>query len=141
MNGVRIIHLDNKNPRDERGTAYEVWKGLSARQITAYTRKAGAVFGQHFHTGSDPAKDPELFFLIAGSVELRAEDGVTGDKDVYTLTPGDMLEIDPGIWHELTALTDAVFIEHRSTEFDPAQSDTIRSKEAYEAYVQTKRGL
>ena len=135
MNGIRITHIHPVKPDDPRGMTFEVFKGRPGRQVVAITRKAGQTFAGHFHTGKDRSKNPEKFFLISGEIRLDAWDGRTGEKAQIILQAGDQLDIGAGVWHEMKAFTDAVFIEYRESVFDPENEDTIRDKDAYEKWV------
>ncbi len=136
MKGVEIKKIEPVKPGDPRGNTYQVFQGLSGLQVSAYTRKAGVSFAGHFHKGDDPSKNPELFFLISGKTELYAKNGKTGEEITVRLEEGDMLTIEPGIWHEMKALTDVSFVEYRSTVFDPEKPDTY-GKEEYEEYFKS----
>ena len=135
MIGINITKIRPVKPNDPRGNTYEVFKGSPGRQVVALTRREGQSFAGHFHAGKDKSKDPEMFFLISGEIEMYAYDGRTGEELRTILKPGDQLNIASGVWHEMRAKTDAVFIEYRETVFDPANEDTIRDKEKYEQWL------
>ncbi len=136
MQGVAITTITPANPSDERGAVYELFKGLSGQQVTVFTRNSGAVFGNHFHKGLDPSKDPEYFFLIQGEMTLSFYDGRTGQREIVPLVGGQLLTLEKGIYHSFEAMTDVIYIEHRKTIFDPAHSDCFLLGE-YEAYIET----
>ena len=138
MHGITITRINLVNPADPRGEIYGVFKGLPGRQVVALTRKQGQSFAGHFHTGSDKSKYPEMFFLISGEIELYAFNGRTGEELRTILKPGDQLNISPGVWHDMKALTGVVFIEYRESVFDPKSEDTIRDRGAYDEWVKSK---
>jgi dTDP-4-dehydrorhamnose 3,5-epimerase-like enzyme len=137
MQGIKITHLDPIKPNDPRGDTYEVFKGSPGRQVTALTRKQGQSFAGHFHPGKDKSKDPEMFFLISGEIELSAYDGRTGEEITTVLKAGDRLDIGAGVWHDMKALNDVVFIEYRETVFDPEHEDTVRDRGEYEEWLKS----
>lgn len=135
MQGIQIEYIPSKVPDDPRGEVFELFKGKPGRQVTLYTRVANTAFGNHFHRGDDPSKDPELIFIISGSCELYALNGFTGEEMRETVGEHTLISIQKGIYHELVAQTDVIFMEYRSTVFDPEHPDTY-PKEAYEGYIQ-----
>lgn len=124
MTGVYIIrNVKSVNPDDIRGRIWE-WK-KEGKQITILERKKGAIFGQHYHKGEDPSKNPEQFFLAYGRVRIRFEGGGE-ESEEHILDAGAFISIDPFIYHELEALEDCVLVEYRKTIFDPASPNTYR---------------
>ncbi len=96
-------------------------------QSTAYYRYGGEEFGEHFHTGSDPSKSPEIFQLLSGMLEITAEDRYGGKRtEILDACDGVpvMLIIQPYILHRSLALSDVIFIEYRTTAFDRTRPDT-----------------
>jgi dTDP-4-dehydrorhamnose 3,5-epimerase-like enzyme len=136
MTGITIQQILPKNPNDPRGETVELFQGRLGKQVTLYRRVKGAKFGNHFHKGDDPSKNPEIFYLISGEVVLSAENGKTHQTEQFTVTAGHQILIDPGVYHEFEALCDVVFIEYRATVFDPAHPDCY-TKDEYEEYLLT----
>lgn len=115
----------------EKGVTVEWCKGVEGKQITIYHRKKGSSFADHYHTGSDSSKKPERFYLIAGEVLFNLFDKYSNTKEHITVTAGQELLIYPYLYHKATAFSDAIFIEYKSEEFDPDNSD-IHSFEEYQ---------
>ncbi len=136
MHGIAIQKITTVNPADQRGATFELWKGLDGKQVTLYRREAGSVFGNHFHKGLDPAKDPEYFFLLSGEARLYAKNGLTNEEIDLVVGPEYSFSIAKNIWHRFEALTDVVFLEYRNEVFDPAESDCFPESE-YESYIAT----
>lgn len=134
MKGLRITTLISKTPIDPRGSVIELFQGLPGQQVTIYRRKADSVFAGHFHKGFDPAKDPERFFIICGDVAVEAFDGKTNERFQGVVHANDLMIISKNIFHHMKALTDTLFLEYRSTVFDPSHPDTFPEKE-YAAYI------
>ena len=122
MKGIQI----NKPPliTDSKGTVIEWCKNFPGKQVTIYHRKAGTVFGEHFHKGEDPSKNPERFFLIKGELRITATNK-KGEKFGDIVTENTEIIIEPYILHKMEAITDVSFIEYRSTIFNPQLSDTF----------------
>lgn len=110
---------------DPRGNTYEWCKGLPGKQVSVYTRHKGVIFGNHYHTGKDPSKNPERFFLIQGKIRLTVWKHGQSEKFTTKLGDGTELLLYPYIWHVMEALTDVIFIEYRSKEFDREKPDTF----------------
>jgi len=104
---------------DGRGARTWEWKFPDGRQVTAYFRQKGERFAEHYHTGADPAKNPERFLLIAGAVLVNGDRRLDAAGGPVTLT------IEPWERHSMEALEDAWYIEYRPTWFDPANPDTV----------------
>ena len=136
MEGIRIAKVKSKTPDDIRGNVYHVIENRPGLQVTVYTRKSGVSFANHFHKGGDPAKNPEIFFLINGRVEMAAKNQ-RGEEFKTVLEPGHLLEIDPGIYHSMLALDDVVFFEYRATVFDESNKDSY-SLDEFEVYVRSR---
>lgn len=122
MNSVEITSLPRKG-EDERGYIQE-WKFDDYRQITVLLRKKGGHFGHHLHTGADPSKDPERFFVLKGHVKVQWWDG-SGGKHEAEMKDGDTITIPKNIPHCFDSLEDCWFLEYRVTHFDPQHPDVI----------------
>lgn len=133
MRGVEIVKIAPVS-RDSRGESRELFQGLPGQQVTLYKRKKGAAFGGHFHKGLDPSKNPERMFIISGRLEFFAHNGRSGETLRTEISDNTYLTIEKGIYHELRALTDVIFIEYRSTVFDKINPDTF-PKEDYDGYI------
>lgn len=120
--------LSPANTNTERGRKTFSWsfEKYPGYQVVFFYRDKGSIFGEHFHKGEDPSKNPELFLLISGKVDISftSLDGSVA-KETYDAahTPIE-IAIDPWIFHTMEALTDCVFAEYRETPFDPAYPDT-----------------
>lgn len=111
--GVTMSRLPNVG--NSKGPVYQ-WKDFTdgrVRQISWFSRPKGTLFGDHFHTGKDPSKRPELFGVVHGSFEFHAYDKFTGERGSAVLQEGDVISINPHILHRFQALTDVVYIEPR----------------------------
>ena len=136
IEGVRIgkIPLIQK---DIRGSVYRWCSGLSGKEISIFQRNAGISFGNHYHKGDDPSRNPERFLLLKGAVSFWAYNGITKERAEIVLEEFTEVEIDRGILHGSKAKTDVVFIEYRLNPYDEQNPDAYAS-ETYEDYL---RGL
>lgn len=104
------------------GKTLEVVNSNSNKLILAY-RKAGSMSGNHYHTGSEERKNPEVLYLISGEVQLELEHLPTGIKESFTASAPCKLQIFPNTIHRLQAVTDIIFLEMNSLE--EHQRDTL----------------
>jgi len=79
-------------------------------------RKAGTVFGGHFHEGKSASKAPEKLTLIEGVLVMTCKNMQNQQEVVFHVKAPVSIEIYPFIWHKLHALTNVVFIEMNSLE-------------------------
>ncbi|MBI2662217.1 hypothetical protein HYX11_02050 [Candidatus Woesearchaeota archaeon] len=134
MEGIQINSLKPSSIADRRGPTYEWCKGLLGQQITIFYRKTGIIAGNHYHKGDDPSKNPEIFFLAKGEVIFNALNGFTGETLEERITKGTEIIIQPGILHSMTILKPTIYIEYRSTIFNPQLPDTYNAS-TYQEYI------
>ncbi len=119
---IRIDRLE-KIFEDARGVSLIVPNDRSGNFILAY-RKVNTSSGRHYHTGKSRHKDPEITYLLSGTVEMRwyrLDDKIMHRERVEAPA---RIEIPVNIWHELWALTDCSFWEMNSIE--DVREDSIR---------------
>lgn len=97
------------------GKTLELLNTSSNKLILAY-RKVGSVSGNHYHTGSEERKNPEVLCLISGEVEVELEHLPTGTKERFAASAPCKLQIFPNTLHRLLAVTDIIFLEMNSLE-------------------------
>ena len=119
---VEINTITHTN-KDSRGQVWE-WKFKDGRQVTLFTRKQGVHFAHHYHTGSDPSKNPERFFLVSGRVKVTWWES-NNKKHTRNVRPGSEIIIPARVPHCFDALEDCTFLEYRTTHFDPKHSDVL----------------
>jgi dTDP-4-dehydrorhamnose 3,5-epimerase-like enzyme len=109
---IEITKIDVKAV-DERGALHYFSTDRSGEFLLVYRNK-GSISGQHYHKGGAAYKNPENMLLVQGSLLLQWKeiDG-TESGEVEVIAPARVL-IPAGIWHQVTALTDIVFIELNS---------------------------
>ena len=56
--------------QDERGTTVEILLERNGKALSIF-RKKDTVFGNHYHTGSQATKNPEIFWLLHGTLKLE----------------------------------------------------------------------
>ncbi len=135
MEGVIVREIEPVNLKDTRGGTYEWAKGIEARQLTickaVYAR---AVYGNHFHLGEDPSKDPERVLVISGRLKLVTCNG----RETIEQIVGRFEEIliNPLIAHAYISQEETVFLEHRPTVYNPKNNDTY----SFDKYVKALAG-
>jgi hypothetical protein len=77
-------------------------------------RNAGTASGNHYHKGVSPGKNPEDMLLMQGSATLHWKDLNTNHEEKVELIAPVRVLIQANVWHELTAITDIVFVELNS---------------------------
>jgi len=137
ISGVKIKKIKPVKEKDKRGPTYEWCRGLPGRQVSVYIRKKGSRFGEHYHEGADPSKDPELLFLAKGRIEFQAVNP-QGQEMKRIIKGGQELKIYPGILHWSRALTEVVFVEYRSIVYDKKHNDTYPAA-SYDKYLKHLR--
>lgn len=109
---VQIYPIDVKAV-DERGALYYFTTDRTGEFLLVY-RNAGTVSGQHYHKGISSGKNPEDMLLVQGKANLHWKDLTTNDEKTIELVAPTRVHIQPNVWHELTAITDIVFVELNS---------------------------
>lgn len=126
--GITITPFSPVDAKDPKGPTYEWCKGLPGLQVTICKRHKGIMYGNHFHTGKDPSKNPERFFIISGKTKLKARNKQNQTFECIISENTEVL-IEPYIFHTFEALTDVVFIEYRSTVYDRKHPDAYSEEE------------
>jgi dTDP-4-dehydrorhamnose 3,5-epimerase-like enzyme len=98
---------------DERGALHYFSTDRSGEFLLVY-RKSGTVSGQHYHKGISKGKNPEDMLLVQGSANLHWKDLNTNKEETVELIAPVRVLIQANVWHELTAITDIVFVELNS---------------------------
>jgi len=109
---IEITKIDLKAV-DERGALHYFSTDRSGEFLLVYRNK-GSISGQHYHKGNSANKNPEDMLLVQGSLLLQWKE-IEGTEigEVEVVAPARVL-IPAGIWHQVTAQTDIVFIELNS---------------------------
>jgi hypothetical protein len=109
---VTISPIDVKAV-DERGALHYFSTDRTGEFLLVY-RNAGTVSGQHYHKGVSNGKNPEDMLLMQGSANLHWKDLNTNKEETVELVAPVRVLIQANVWHELTAITDIVFVELNS---------------------------
>ncbi len=109
---VQVQPIDVKAV-DERGALHYFATDRTGEFLLVY-RNAGAVSGQHYHKGISAGKNPEDMLLVQGKASLHWKNLETNEAKTIELTAPIRVKIPANIWHELTAVTDIVYIELNS---------------------------
>ena len=107
--------------KNDAGSTYELITRPTSAYLIGY-RKEGATFGNHWHTGKSESKNPEVFILITGKVDIELNHVETGESKKMMIKAPFVLEIEPYWKHTLKAIQDISFLELNS--LDEHQQDT-----------------
>ena len=117
------LHPIDVKAVDERGALHYFATDRTGEFLLVY-RNAGTVSGQHYHKGISVGKNPEDMLLVQGKADLHWKDLETKEEETIQLIAPIRVKIPANIWHELTAITDIVFIELNS--LSEGSEDTFR---------------
>jgi hypothetical protein len=98
---------------DERGALHYFSTDRTGEYLLVY-RNAGTISGQHYHKGISNGKNPEDMLLVQGSATLHWKHLDTKESATVELIAPVRVLIQANVWHELTAITNIVFIELNS---------------------------
>ena len=99
--------------QDERGTTAEISIDRSGKALSIF-RKEGTVFGNHYHSGSEPTKNPEIFWLLHGTLKVEYRALHSSTWEVVELSGPTKVDFYPNVIHRVTALSDAYMLELNS---------------------------
>jgi hypothetical protein len=119
---VQVQTIDVK-AIDERGALHYFATDRTGEFLLVY-RNAGTVSGQHYHKGIYVGKNPEDMLLVQGKADLHWKHLETSEEKTIQLIAPTRVQIPANVWHELTAITDIVFIELNS--LSEGSEDTFR---------------
>lgn len=98
---------------DERGALHFFNTDRTGEFLLVY-RKAGSISGQHYHKGHSANKNPEYMLLVQGEMILNWKNTNSNEMGSLEIKAPTKVLISAGIWHEVKALTDLIFIELNS---------------------------
>ena len=90
-------------------------------------RKKGSIAGNHYHTGSDPTRNPEIQFVVSGKISFYAKNLDTSEEGTFIVSPNTEIRISPRVFHRMELLEDTVFLEFHTEVSDC--SDVVRISE------------
>lgn len=111
---VRVYRLNELQPdmkqsyplghiESERGTLTPLMLDKSYQYLALIGFKSGIARGGHYHV-----LKKEIFFVVRGDIRLSvASKSAFDKKETITLSGGDLVEIDAGVWHLYEPLSDA----------------------------------
>ncbi len=116
MKGLEIIAHKARH-EDERGGTFG-YVGGPYGEIMIIRRKKGSIAGNHYHTGSDPTRNPEIQFVVSGKISFYARNLDTGEEGTFTVSPNTEIRISPMIFHRMEMLENTVFLEFHTEASD-----------------------
>lgn len=99
--------------QDERGTTSEIGLDRGGQALSIF-RKQGTVFGNHYHEGIEPTKNPEKFYVLHGKLKFETRYINQTEWTESIVEAPSKIEIYPNVIHRVTALTDAYMLELNS---------------------------
>lgn len=136
--GFVVEKLPQVNPGDERGPIYSVFTGENMEEVAVSKRKAGSIAGNHFHKGESPSRRPEINFIVDGKGYFEVYDWRNERRYFKTVVEeGDLVRIEPGVYHTLHAVTDITLIERMVVPFDKNNSDIYQGLDQYKEYIES----
>lgn len=110
-----MVTVEQQNPlsNDERGFTMELYGEHTTNNYLFALRKAGFESGNHFHTGKNARKNPEILYVVSGSMQLNTI-SPKGEKASYLIESVSKVTIPAGYWHHLKSVTDCLFFELNS---------------------------
>ncbi|MDD5173080.1 MAG: hypothetical protein PHG59_02975 [Patescibacteria group bacterium] len=139
--GFSVQSLKQANPKNSRGRRTWEYKMAKGQQLSFYQRLKGEKFGNHFHKGEDPSKNPEIIIFTSGIVQIKFTYLSGKEKNVIidaTKAPQKLL-LFPYVLHANEAKTDCTYVEYRQTWFDKKRPDTFSEKEFLKMQSQKNR--
>lgn len=117
MNGLEIIKHKAKS-EDDRGAVYAYVADKKIKETLIVIRKKGSIAGNHYHNGTDPSRNPEIQYVIAGELKLTAKNIATNEHETHVIKSNTEIRLFPKIAHKFEMLTDVVFLEFHVEESD-----------------------
>lgn len=118
MKGLEIIKHQPRH-EDERGDTFGyVADGFTIKEVMVIRRKRGSISGNHYHTGKDPSRNPEIQYVISGKIGLYVKNIDTNEEETHVLLPNTEVRLHPRVFHRLEMLEDSVFAEFHSIQSD-----------------------
>lgn len=108
---------------DDRGTNH-LWQSNRRGDFMLVFRKAGSSSGQHYHEGKSAYKNPEIMFLVSGTIELHWCGLAERQIQQTTIQAPARIEIPIKVWHEVRAVTDCHLLELNS--LTDVEQDSVR---------------
>lgn len=117
MKGLEIIQHKPRH-EDERGNTFGYIAKKKIKEILIVRRKKGTYSGNHYHTGSDPTRNPEIQYIISGRLNFIAKNLDTNEEESHILGTDTEIRIHPRVFHRLEMLEDTIFAEFHTETSD-----------------------
>lgn len=123
MEPIRVEPLTQLGA-NKAGTTY-TFQAPARTDFVFAERNAGSVSGNHWHSGVEEEKNPEVLLLVKGLVHIIGETE-TGDVHEFQVEAPAKVIIAPRVTHTLRAITAIAFLEFNS--IDAHRKDTHYSE-------------
>lgn len=114
MNPVNIIPYSTLGA-DDRGVTTEFPIERLGNAMFVF-RKAGTISGNHYHKGIEPNKNPEILWILHGEINFAYRQLHEENWQELIVKAPSKIEINAGVWHTITAITDISMLELNSLE-------------------------
>lgn len=112
-----MYQIENLNllSENDKGITYTFDERPTSGFLLA-SRKAGALFGNHWHKGDSETKNPEILLFISGEMTMWISETDGSNEKKVDLQAPLKLKIYPDALHRFEAVTDCTFLEFNSLE-------------------------
>jgi oxalate decarboxylase/phosphoglucose isomerase-like protein (cupin superfamily) len=111
----RLAEIEALKPfgENESGQTHELENRAASRFMMAY-RKSGSINGNHWHTGSEKKKNPEVLYVLTGKGKLLLKHIETAETEERTFEAPCEIKIYPKVLHTVQVIEDMCFLEMNS---------------------------
>ncbi|NIO44130.1 MAG: hypothetical protein GTN36_01050 [Candidatus Aenigmarchaeota archaeon] len=107
MKGFRVKKAKSKKAgTNEIFTCFE---GIENYGVRVFHRGANEKAGEEYHTGDNPSKNPERFYIANGRIEFNVSNGKEDER--REVEKGMVVEIDPYVWHATRTLSETIYLK------------------------------
>jgi len=113
---LKVFQL--KNIGDAKGPVINVdFSEKRIVEVPVFYREAGSNPEGHFHEGTDPSCNPQIVYVLKGSMEFTCIDP-SGKEEVVVVKELSGVEITKLVYHKYKALEYTIFCEPRLEKYD-----------------------
>lgn len=118
---IKVFQL--KNIGDQKGSVINLdFSQSRIVEIPVFYRKKGSNPEGHFHEGTDPSCNPQIIYILKGSIELTCIDP-SGNKETIVIKERHGIEVPKLVYHKYKTLEYTIFCEPRLEKYDANKID------------------